>query len=532
MNKYFKSIILVLLLSIAMLFVGCDNNTNNTKEPDNTVDSGVNPGGDPEGDPNGSTDDPVDPPEPTYTLSFKEESISIATGERAFLELNTNITDEDAIVFRNSDNKVAAFQADGSIKGLKAGEATITATYKELTATIKIIVTEEIKVYEKTDYRYWTNLLKLKYDVEEPLMTQAQINAFNEAVYSDYSKSKVYDLKKLPLTVSGQTVKNLINNYSNMNSYPVYKDSSTQATTEEKNAVLENRNLSVLGTKDIEASYGIIVNFATMRSYPTLYISVKNGQFQYDRFQETGLTVGEAVIIYHYSADKEWCFVQAENYIGWIQSENVAKCTADEFNQYYRSDKYMLCIAERMEIDGTVLRMGDKVPYKSLDDKGFVALMPKRCNDETLCITETLVPNDEKVNDGFMTYNYTNLYELGFKLLGTAYRWGDYMIDGRDCSSTQNAIYHCFGFVMPRNTSNQNKIPGYSTTVSGLNDTTMRTYPIGTLIFTSSHVMMYIGEDETGASYLLHNSGSCKLQTLSSYGGSGMIATLTIRPKN
>ena len=200
--------------------------------------------------------------------------------------------------------------------------------------------------------------------------------------------------------------------------------------------------------------------------------------------------------------------------------------------KYYRSDKYMLCIAERMEIDGTVLRMGDKVPYKSVDENGFIALMPKKCNDETLCITETLVPNDEKVNDGFMTYNYNNLYELGFKLLGTAYRWGDYMIDGRDCSSTQNAIYHCFGFVMPRNTSNQNKIPGYSSTVSGLNDTSMRTYPIGTLIFTSSHVMMYIGEDETGASYLLHNSGSCKLQTLFSYGGSNMIATLTIRQKN
>ena len=146
-----------------------------------------------------------------------------------------------------------------------------------------------------------------------------------------------------------------------------------------------------------------------MRSYPTLYISVKNGQFQYDRFQETGLTVGEAVIIYHYSTDKEWCFVQAENYIGWIQSENVAKCTADEFMKYYRSDKYMLCIAERMEIDGTVLRMGDKVPYKSVDENGFIALMPKKCNDPANDETKGLVNSKlfSEMKDGVILLNFS-----------------------------------------------------------------------------------------------------------------------------
>ena len=45
-----------------------------------------------------------------------------------------------------------------------------------------------------------------------------------------------------------------------------------------------------------------------------------------------------------------------------------------------------------------------------------------------------------------------------------------------------------------------------------------KNYKPGTLIFTSSHVMMYIGEDENGVSYLYHNTtskgGGCILQPL------------------
>jgi hypothetical protein len=61
----------------------------------------------------------------------------------------------------------------------------------------------------------------------------------------------------------------------------------------------------------------------------------------------------------------------------------------------------------------------------------------------------------------------------------------------------------------------------------------MKTYKPGTLIFTSSHVMMYIGENEKGVSYLLHNTnsgnGECILQSLDSYGGSKIIGTLKLQ---
>ena len=87
---------------------------------------------------------------------------------------------------------------------------------------------------------------------------------------------------------------------------------------------------------------------------------------------------------------------------------------------------------------------------------------------------------------------------------------------------------------MPRNTTQQMYTPTYGDQVNGVNDNYMKNnYKPGTLIYTSSHVMMYIGEDEKGQSYLLHNTNAndagCILQSLSSYGGHKMIYVLRLQ---
>ena len=96
-----------------------------------------------------------------------------------------------------------------------------------------------------------------------------------------------------------------------------------------------------------------------------------------------------------------------------------------------------------------------------------------------------------------------------------------------------NAIYKCFGFMMPRNTSNQVAIPTYGSKVSGLTNATVQNYKPGSLIFTSSHVMLYIGENESGVAYLLHNTnagnGECILQSLNDYGGSRINGVLKLQ---
>ena len=87
--------------------------------------------------------------------------------------------------------------------------------------------------------------------------------------------------------------------------------------------------------------------------------------------------------------------------------------------------------------------------------------------------------------------------------------------------------------MMPRNTSNQVAIPTYGSSVSGLSNTSIQSYKPGTMIFTSSHVMLYIGEDLNGTAYLLHNTtsgdGACILQSLNSYGGSKINGVLKLQ---
>ena len=143
------------------------------------------------------------------------------------------------------------------------------------------------------------------------------------------------------------------------------------------------------------------------------------------------------------------------------------------------------------------------------------------------------LPKDDNYHVGYLEYTYNNLMMQAFKLLGIDYSWGDKETSGRDCSSTQNGIYKSFGFILPRNTSNQNSIPGYSTKVSGISTTTLKNYAPGTLMFSSGHVMMYIGENHQGYSYILHNTtagnGACILQKVTDYGTHKYIALTEIK---
>lgn len=491
-----KIIICLLIIMFSLVIVGCNN------------------GG----------DEIIDKPLNNYILEFEENNFEIIEGNAKGYEIFTNIDDEEAIEFIVSDSEIISIDTSKArIKGLKPGSATVIAKYEDVEAILNVVVKEKEKVYTINDVEYWLALLD---DVTTPIMTKAEINDFNEMVYSDYSKTKVYDLNELSLNVSKTYVKGLIENYSNISKYALVKEQGGTVSQAEKDEILANRNLNAL-EENISASYGIVTEFTRMRSYPT---NICSQTVDVDRFEETGLDAGEVVIIYHESKDGKWYFVQGENYNGWVENEGIAKCSKEEFDTYYNNDKYVVVISERVILNDIVYRMGDKIPYSEINNNKYKVLQPTNNNGNlSISIVEVELGND--YSDGYLVYNYQNLYTQGFKLLDTAYRWGDYAIDGRDCSSTMNAILHCFGFVMPRNTSNQVKVPTFSESVNGLSDSVMKqNYEIGTLIYTSSHVMMYIGEDKNGNSYLLHNSGYCKLQSLSSYGGSRMIGVLRIYP--
>ena len=55
------------------------------------------------------------------------------------------------------------------------------------------------------------------------------------------------------------------------------------------------------------------------------------------------------------------------------------------------------------------------------------------------------------IHFGYLDMTQENILDQAKKLVGMAYGWGDSNGD-MDCSSTMNAIYRCFGIILPRNT--------------------------------------------------------------------------------
>ena len=383
--------------------------------------------------------------------------------------------------------------------------------------------------YEITDYRYWLAVLDKSYNIDEVIMTYDEIKAYNANVLSDRTATKVVDVLSTGTTVTGDYVSGLINKYNNLNSYTVYSNTTkTAISTSERTAIANNRNLNNIPST-VNVQYGLIVDFAWMRTYPTKDYA---RSYSRDMFQETTLNVGEEVAIFHTSSDSEWMFVQARNYFGWVETKNIAISTFDVVSGFVNAQEKIVVISDYVNIENAFVRMGQAFPLVS-DDTAYVVKFPIRNADGSLTLKQVELEKTEDYSKGYLAYTYENLFKQAFKLLGINYSWGDKEKDGRDCSSTQNNIYASFGFSLPRNASNQRSIPTYGENVTLTVTKLKENYLPGTLIFSSGHVMMYIGEDESGVSYLFHNTSAgeekCILQKAESYGMHNIIATLRLQ---
>lgn len=373
--------------------------------------------------------------------------------------------------------------------------------------------------YEMTDYNYWLKNLSKTEEINKILLTKEEIKEYNKKITSQYNSTKVVDLLKLDTNVSNTYILNLINSYTNINKYNVYHyETKEELSTTEIDEILANRNLDNIPSS-FECMFGIVTDFTWMRSYPTLHYSKT---YERDYFQETSLNVCEPVIIYHTSKDGNWFFVQASNYNGWVQTKDIAVCTYGEYSEFIEDENVLVVISDYVKIQDKHVRMGQAFPLISKGSE-YKIQFPTRSDQGKLVIEEVVLPICDDYHVGYLPYTYENVFKQAFKLLGIDYSWGDKEQLGRDCSSTQNAIYHSFGFKMPRNTSNQNNIPTYGTSLVNLKEETLKTsYKVGTLIFSSGHVMMYIGCDNEGNCYIFHNTSAgdekCIIQKLTDYG--------------
>lgn len=446
--------------------------------------------------------------------------------EVTFLDINGEVIEVQKV--KNGEAAVAPEVPEVRFHNFKEWDNDFSTIKDDI--TVKAIYETEGD-YEMEDVNYWLLMLSKKYDIEEEILTKEEIAKYNEKILSDYDATRTVDVPELENSVSKSYVEGLINRYTKINNYPMYNNNTQKVLNgAEKNEIIDNRNMFNIPTT-VNVKYGICVNFAWMRAYPTNHYS---NNWSMDRIQETVVNVGEGVAIYHESKDGNWYFVQSYNYNGWVEKKYIAECSQDELRAFLKAEEKIVVIADYVTLENVPVRMGQALPLVSEGETTYNVKFPIRNEDGSLLLKEITINKDENYNKGYLKYTYENVFKQAFKLLGIKYSWGDKELDGRDCSSTTQSIYNSFGFMMPRNTTQQMYIPTYGDKVNGVNDNYMKTnYKPGTLIYTSSHVMMYIGEDEKGQSYLLHNTNAndagCILQALSSYGGHKMIYVLRLQ---
>ena len=405
------------------------------------------------------------------------------------------------------------------------------------------------------DGRFWTG----KYAEDTALLlTKAQIAEQNEKNFSA-TGTKLVTLSKRTVYTAGEILE-MIEAYS-LPSRKYFDNREFGAS--EKERLQQERNLSVLRENpagEIIPEYGILISNTDMRSFPTELRLTSQVQGRFDYLQETRLLIGEPVLVLHRSRDGAWCFVQAENYYGWIKESSVAYCSKDELcavtdaiasmesnriavvtknanyrigerDIYLRMGTRLLCSdAGMQEEESGQTEVGKEAalcPSENIRVEDRVTIrVPCRDASGNLVWEEASVSSMDADGErcfvrGYLPYTRANIMQLAVRLLGTPYAWGDapsFGMDvreagdnGMDCSSTVSAVFRCFGFVLPRNTGTQRKMDCAKQELSELG-TKQRQEALdslrgGELLYTSGHVMLYLGKTD-GEYYVLHNTST------------------------
>ena len=373
------------------------------------------------------------------------------------------------------------------------------ASSESQTLTANETDAEEIKDKEAEDQ-------KAEQTLEEESTKALVYQQIIEATMAN-SKSGVADVTQLT-DVAADDVRLWIEAYTYGN-WPYLE--GEPVTKEAQDEILARRNLE--GILDpITLKYGVITQNAAVRAFPTWKkASTSLDAHSFDYFQESMLMTGEAAVIVHQTADGIWSFVQAQNYRGWVETDKIACCTLDELKKWQETKRAVVTDA-RLTLAGTnvTLRMGTALPAKEESEGILMVSIPQKDDKGQLVITNVETAQDG-IHFGYLDMTQENILDQAKKLVGMAYGWGDSNGD-MDCSSTMNAIYRCFGIILPRNTGSMAQTGTQIVSLEGMTQEEklekIQSMKPGTLLVMKNHVVMYIGQ-ENGEDLILHNFTTC-----------------------
>ena len=395
---------------------------------------------------------------------------------------------------------------------------------------------------------YWAALQK---DADAVIMSSEEIEQFNEkarkkhVVFRDYYGKKdpleenfisssanglVMNLLQpldLPDTIPGDSLRVRLAKNSGLlyspttlySSIDFYDGRNAIYDKRMKDEVVEKMNMDAIPPV-ITLRFGIIVNHALVRQYPTPVPGYHNATSRLDRFQLTDLCIGNPVAVLHESADGDYLFVECPLARGWIAAGDIAIADRNTIRGLTEDKNFLMSAAHRVPVYGDpgyknfarYFYFSATMPFISHDSNGYKVKMPYRKSDGSLGVDTGYTKHDADVHVGHLPYTKRNVLTQIFKLLNTPYGWHG-QNNKRDCAGTMRVLLRCFGIKVGKNpafilsaSEHQFRMnPGLSTGEKMAEASKLD--PVITMAGNSGHIVLFLGKARNGKLYYIHQVG-------------------------
>lgn len=256
--------------------------------------------------------------------------------------------------------------------------------------------------------------------------------------------------------------------------------------------------------------YGLMVEAGDLKLLPqrTPLFSTK-GEPDLDRNQLSGLDPGDPLTLFGVSSDGNWLGVISDAGVGWVERKLVGIGSRRETEDYFNEPDRLITIDPYPKIllnNRTIAAsMGCSFPLN--DHLRHTVIIPGRDSKGELTLKTGVIIGGAVRDHLPRTAHY--LIRQAFKYLGYRYAWGDRDAEGngRDCSRLVRDVLRSLGYKPPRNSREQLAVGKNRVNLAGLNSSQrlalLKKIPPGSLLFTSSHVMFFLGEYQ-GDAYVIH----------------------------
>ena len=350
---------------------------------------------------------------------------------------------------------------------------------------------------------------------DDILMTLADIDRFNAD--NPIRGSNLLSVIDLPEKSIGDNVRDYISaNARYLADHVLYVTGDIQLENAERQRIIALMDTTRIPDV-ITLKYGVMLRHEMGKLWPTMIpLMSKPNDIEFDQGVVSAIDMCAPVALLHTSHDGRWSYIQHASFTAWIPSDAVAFGDTATVRMLTGRDDIVVAVGHSVSIYGTpesgaavgAVQMGSYLRIDAIGNDYCSVLIPGRGETGELAVRKGFVRRDSNISLGFPPYTLRNVYHQCFVLYGRRYGWGG-MYEERDCSQFVRDVFRCFGFILPRNSSQQANASTAVIPVENLSRETrldaLRNSPGGiSLVGMPGHIMIYLGT-YNGVPYCIHD---------------------------